>query len=168
MPRNRSSWSAGTTDRAANGRLERHRTIIVRPFSVIASLTMPTDRPATSTIPGVALAYPRRINAPSNAIVKPLAFISASEQPFGLPASISSALIWSPVRPCAVIYDALILFRADNVAFPTGRERRSRRGGHCPNRAKCSRARIIAGLSGFLTVWGTGRRGSQNPSLFRA
>jgi hypothetical protein len=114
---------------------------------VIASLTMPTDRPATSTI----CASHRLLN------VKPLAFISASEQPFGLPASISSALIWSPVRPRAVVYDALILFRADNVAFPTGRERRSRRGGHCPNRAKCSRARIIAGLSGFLTVSGTGR-----------
>jgi hypothetical protein len=31
-----------------------HRAIIDRPFSVIANLTTPTDRPATPTIPGVA------------------------------------------------------------------------------------------------------------------
>jgi hypothetical protein len=70
---------------ARRPRCHSHRTIIVRPFSVIASLTTPTDRPATS-IPGIAVAYPRRINAPSKPMVKPLAFISASEQPGSRPA----------------------------------------------------------------------------------
>jgi hypothetical protein len=57
--------------RATDGRPKPQRTIIDRPLPVIASLTTPTDRPATSTIPGVAVAYPRRINAPSNPMVKP-------------------------------------------------------------------------------------------------
>jgi hypothetical protein len=67
----------------ANGPLERHRTIIVRPFFVIASLTTPSVRPLTSTIPGVAVASPARINPPSSPIVKPWAFSSDSAQPFG-------------------------------------------------------------------------------------
>jgi hypothetical protein len=33
-----------------------------------------------------------------------------------------------------------------------GPRRREAAWGHCPNRAKWSRARIIAGLSGFLTL----------------
>src|ERR1700692_929044 len=53
----------------------------------------------------VAVASPARINLPSNPIVKPLAFNTASVQPSGQPASISSALICSPVRPrfCAIM-----------------------------------------------------------------
>jgi hypothetical protein len=83
------------------GHPKRHQTIIDRPLSVIASLTMPTDRPATSTIPGVALAYPRRINPRSNPIVKPSAFSSDSLQPFVVPygALLSGGFDWCAVRP---------------------------------------------------------------------
>jgi hypothetical protein len=45
---------------------------------VIASLTTPSARPPVSTIAGVAVAKPARINPPSNPIVKPLAFRSDS------------------------------------------------------------------------------------------
>jgi hypothetical protein len=104
---------------------ERHRTIIDRPFSVFASLTIPTDRPATSTIPGVAFAYPRRINAPSSPILKPLAFISASAHPFGNSASVSSALIWSPVSPLRPSAPLRIHYRSGTAA--SGSQPRSKR-----------------------------------------
>jgi hypothetical protein len=45
--------------RAANPK--RHRTIIVRPLSVIAGLTTPSVRSPASTIPRVAVATPARI-----------------------------------------------------------------------------------------------------------
>jgi hypothetical protein len=110
--------------RATTGRPKRHRTIIVRPFSVIASLTMPSARPPVSKIAGVAVPRP------------------------------------------AVISRRSSLFRADNVAFPTGGERQVAAAGHCPNGAQVSRARIIAGLSGFLTVGGHGTGGEPKSVAF--
>jgi hypothetical protein len=38
------------------------------------------------------------------------------------------------------------------VVLDDGPGRREAAGSHCPTRAKCSRARIIAGLSGLLTL----------------
>jgi hypothetical protein len=73
-------WRFGARDGAEH---PRHRTIIDRPFSVIASLTTPSVRSPDFTIPGVAVASPARINPPSNPIVKPLAFSSDLAQPFG-------------------------------------------------------------------------------------
>ena len=54
---------------------------------MIASRTTPSVRPLASTIPGVAVASPARINLPNSPIVRVLAFNAASVQPSGQPAS---------------------------------------------------------------------------------